>query len=71
MSTSTVHGRQEAADVVRLTYTVDEVAQLLSLSRGITYASLRDGTIPAERVGRRWVISRRRLHAWLDGVTDR
>jgi excisionase family DNA binding protein len=29
---------------------------------------LRDGTIPAERVGRRWVISRRRLHAWLDGV---
>ncbi len=71
MSTSTAHGPQEAADVVRLTYTVDEVAQLLSLSRGITYASLRDGTIPAERVGRRWVISRRRLHAWLDGVTDR
>lgn len=53
--------------VARLTYTVDEVAQVLSLSRGITYASLRDGTIPAERVGKRWVISRRRLHAWLDG----
>jgi excisionase family DNA binding protein len=70
---STARARQAAgtAEVVRLTYTVDEVAQLLSLSRGITYASLRDGTIPAERVGRRWVISRRRLHAWLDGLTDR
>lgn len=54
--------------VVRLTYTVEEVAELLSLSRGVTYASLRDGTIPAERVGKRWVISRRRLHAWVDGL---
>ncbi len=57
--------------VARLTYTVEEVAELLSLSRGITYQSLRDGTIPAERVGRRWVISRRRLHAWLDGLPVR
>lgn len=55
------------AAVARLTYTVDEVAYLLNLSRGVTYECLRDGTIPAERVGRRWVISRRRLHDWLDG----
>ena len=60
-----------AIDPARLTYTVEEVAQLLNLSRGITYASLRDGTIPAERIGRRWVISRRRLHAWLDGLQER
>jgi excisionase family DNA binding protein len=58
----------ESSGVARLTYTVEEVAELLSLSRGVTYQSLRDGTIPAERVGRRWVISRRRLHAWLDGL---
>ena len=56
-----------AANVVWLTYSVDEVAQLLSLSRGGVYALLRDGTLPAERVRRHWVISRRRLHAWLDG----
>ncbi len=62
------HHRADASGVARLTYTVEEVSELLSLSRGITYASLRDGTIPAERVGRRWVISRRRLHAWLDGT---
>ncbi len=58
----------DSSGVTRLTYTVEEVAELLSLSRGTTYASLRDGTIPAERVGKRWVISRRRLHAWLDGL---
>ena len=71
MSTAHAHQSTRTAKVVPLTYTVEEVAQLLSLSRGITYASLRDGTIPAERVGRRWVISRRRLHAWLDGLADR
>ncbi len=71
MTSARAHQITGTAEVVRLTYPVDEVAQLLSLSRGITYASLRDGTIPAERVGRRWVISRRRLHAWLDGLTDR
>jgi excisionase family DNA binding protein len=57
----------DPSGVARLTYTVDELAELLALSRGLTYASLRDGTIPAERVGRRWVISRRRVQAWLDG----
>jgi len=62
------HHYADPSGVARLTYTVEEVAELLSLSRGITYASLRDGTIPAERVGKRWVISRRRLHAWLDGT---
>ena len=70
MSTAQARQATGTAEVVRLTYTVDEVAQLLSLSRGITYASLRDGTIPAERVGRRWVISRRRLHTWLDELSD-
>jgi len=54
--------------VTRLTYTVDEVAYLLSLSRGITYQYIREGVIPAERVGKRWVVSRKRLHAWVDGL---
>jgi excisionase family DNA binding protein len=54
-------------DTAALTYTVDEVAQLLRLSRGAAYERVRDGSIPAERVGRRWLIPRRRFHAWLDG----
>ena len=54
-------------DTTRLTYTVDEVAHLLNLSRGIAYQHVRDGVIPAERVGRRWLIPRKRFHAWLGG----
>jgi excisionase family DNA binding protein len=65
---STYRGEVPEIDTARLTYTVDEVAYLLKLSRGTTYQYVRDGVIPAERIGRRWVISRKRLHAWLDGL---
>jgi excisionase family DNA binding protein len=54
----------------RAVYTVVEVAQLLSLSRGTAYALVRDGTIPALRLGGRWVVPRVRFHAWLDSLTD-
>lgn len=54
-------------DTARLTYTVDEVAALLKLSRSVTYQYVREGVIPAQRVGKRWLISRKRLHSWLDG----
>jgi len=52
-----------------LTYSVDEVAALLGVSRGMAYQLVRDGVIPAQRVGRRWLVPRKRLHAWLDGQT--
>jgi excisionase family DNA binding protein len=54
----------------RAVYTVAEVAQLLSLSRGTAYALVRDGTIPALRLGGRWVVPRARFHAWLDSLDD-
>src|SRR5437763_13588410 len=54
----------------RAVYTVVEVAQLLSLSRGTAYALVRDGTIPALRLGNRWVIPRGRFHAWLDSLDE-
>jgi excisionase family DNA binding protein len=50
-------------------YTVREVAGLLQLHLGGVYELLRNGTIPAERFGRRWIISRVRFHAWLDGLS--
>lgn len=59
---------RSAGRLVKLVYTVDEVAELLGLSRGLTYDLVRAGTIPAERVGRRWIIPRARLDAWLAGV---
>jgi excisionase family DNA binding protein len=53
----------------RAVYTVKEVAYLLTLSLGNTYELIRVGTIPAYRLGRRWVIPRTRFHAWLDSLT--
>jgi excisionase family DNA binding protein len=56
---------RSAGRSVKLVYTV---AELLGLSRGLTYDLVRAGTIPAERVGRRWIIPRARRDAWLAGV---
>ncbi|MGE3795985.1 MAG: helix-turn-helix domain-containing protein [Dehalococcoidia bacterium] len=53
-----------------LTYTVEEVAALLGIARGVAYESVRTGEIPATRVGRRWLVPRRRFHAWLDGASQ-
>jgi excisionase family DNA binding protein len=50
----------------RATYTVDEVAVLLDLSRGNAYRYVREGVIPAKRVGRRWMVPRKTFHAWLE-----
>ena len=50
-----------------LTYTVDQIAVMLGVARGVAYESVRNGEIPATRVGRRWLIPRKRFHAWLDG----
>jgi excisionase family DNA binding protein len=60
----------ETAKVIGLTeyatYTPQEVMAMLRLSRGLTYKLLRDGTIPARRMGTRWVIPKKAFHAWLD-----
>ncbi len=50
----------------RVAYTVREVALLLGLSRGSAYALVREGRIPALRMGGRWIVPKRRFHAWLD-----
>ena len=53
-----------------LTYSVDEVAELLGIGRSVAYECVRNGSIPATRVGRRWLVPRKRFHAWLDGSRD-
>lgn len=62
--------RTAATVIEPVTYTVREVAKLLGLSLGSTYVLVRDGTIPATRLGGRWVIPRNRFHTWLDAVTE-
>lgn len=50
-------------------YSVAQVAELLNLSLGLAYALVRDGTIPARKLGSRWVIPRAAFHTWLNAST--
>jgi excisionase family DNA binding protein len=50
-----------------LTLTVDETAALLGISRGLAYEGVRRGEIPSVKVGKRIVVPRTRLEAWLAG----
>jgi excisionase family DNA binding protein len=60
----------DAPDPGRVVYTVGEVAELLGVGPGTIYAMLRAGELPARRARDRWIISKRRLHAWLDDADD-
>jgi excisionase family DNA binding protein len=52
----------------RLVYTVQEVADMLGLALGGTYTLIREGCIPAIKMGGRWVVPKTRFHTWLDGL---
>jgi excisionase family DNA binding protein len=59
----------ESAPVERAVYTVAEVAVLLDLSLGLAYALVRDGTIPARKLGGTWKVPKAAFHAWLNAST--
>lgn len=63
-------GRMLRTNDSRAVYSVREVARLLSLSLGSTYALVREGEIPARKLGGRWVIPKKRFHDWLNEVTE-
>jgi excisionase family DNA binding protein len=50
--------------------TVDETAKFLRISRGLAFAGVRRGDIPAVRVGRRLLVPRAQLLAWLGDRSD-
>lgn len=52
----------------RAVYTVPEIGILLGVSRSTAYELVRNGTVPAERLGRRLVIPKVPFHAWLDNL---
>lgn len=60
----------EAPLLAPAVYTVEQAAELLGVARSTAYELVRDGRVPARRLGGRWVISRARFHAWLDADTD-
>lgn len=55
----------------RAVYTIKEIARLLRLSLGSTYAMLRRGDLPATQRGGQWVMSKHRFEKWLDSLECR
>jgi excisionase family DNA binding protein len=51
--------------VERLAYSVDEVAQITGLSRDLLYDQMRSGRLGYIKVGRRRIITRQHLDAFL------
>jgi excisionase family DNA binding protein len=49
----------------RITYSVQEVAQLLGISRGAAYEGVASGEIPSIRIGRRLLVPRASLNRLL------
>ena len=57
-----------AATIEPATMRVEEAAKLLGVSRQTGYDLANRGELPgALRLGRRWVVSRKVLEAWLEG----
>ena len=54
----------------RMTYTVEEAATLLGISRSAAYESVKRGEIPARKFGRRIVVPRAVLESLLGVAQD-
>lgn len=53
-----------------LTVTVGEAARMLGISRSQCYEYLKAKQLPGRQLGSRWVISRRRIEAFIDGFDN-
>jgi excisionase family DNA binding protein len=52
---------------IRLTYSIQEAADLLGIGRSLAYDLAKEGTLPGvRRLGRRYVVSRAALDGWLE-----
>lgn len=54
----------------RLTYSVTETAQLLGISRNLCYEQIRQGVIPALKLGKRVLIPKAKLDMLVEGQND-
>lgn len=54
----------------RATYTVEEAAELLGISRGSAYAAAKRGDIPTIRLHRRVLVPRHAFELWLSLPVD-
>jgi len=70
---ATVEIREEAARLLDMAshnpppdvLTVDQVAEMLQVSRATVYKLINEGEIPCKRVGERWRFSRQAVLDWM------
>lgn len=60
--------RHKASPPRRQTYTVEEAGALLGLGRNSAFKAVRDGNIPAIRIGRRLLVPRVAIERMLSGL---
>lgn len=63
--------KKTGQDVNRETYTVDEVAKMLGISRGLAFEKARTGELPILRFGKRILIPRRAFERMLEECQPR
>ena len=51
----------------KLVYSIQEVADLLGISRSYAYELVRKGTIPVLELGRKRVIPKEKFNQWVNG----
>lgn len=56
---------RDGSPEARIAYSIDEVAHITGLSRDLLYDQMRTGELPYVKVGRRRIITRQDLEAFL------
>lgn len=54
----------------KLVYSIQEVADLLGISRSYTYELVRNGTIPVLELGKKRVIPKEKFNNWVNGERE-
>ncbi len=62
--------REPTGDGPRLAYTVNQTARALGLSKSMIYDQLRSRRLGSVRVGKRRIITRHQIDAWLAGLPN-
>lgn len=62
-------GKEETLTVPTLLMSVREAARLLGIGRDSAYALIREGRLPAIRIGRRILVPRAALEPWVEKET--
>lgn len=58
------------SEMERMVFSIQEVAEMLGISKSYAYELVRNGTIPALQLGRKRVIPKEEFKKWINRNTD-